>query len=209
MKPASPGAAFAAVLLSLAVNAGLFSFLPAMGHWRHNRGQGPEDKARETRLVPLPMLPKKKEKPKAEEAREKPAKRSTEPGKSLARQRFVMDLGMGGGSGGAAVSASEAGRPDLEQVAFEEGETDQDAQAIRVTRPRMPKEAEKAGARGTVKCLVTIGEDGGVVDVEFLEVPGNFGFEDAIRAAVREDRYKPAMAGGVPVRQRMEMTYEF
>jgi TonB family protein len=60
-----------------------------------------------------------------------------------------------------------------------------------------------------VRCLLTIGEDGRVADVQFLEVPGNFGFEDAVREAVKEWRYKPAMVSGVAVRQRIEQPFKF
>ena len=74
----------------------------------------------------------------------------------------------------------------------------------------MPKEAEKAGVRGLVRCILTIGEDGSVVDVEILEVPGkNLGFEEAVREAARKARFKPAMVGGIPVRQRFEQGYQF
>ena len=51
----------AALLASLAFNAALFSFLPMLGYWRQHGAQGPADRARETRLVALPMMPQKRE----------------------------------------------------------------------------------------------------------------------------------------------------
>jgi periplasmic protein TonB len=197
----------AALAGSLLLNAGLFSFLPLMGYWNAHRGQSPGGKGRETHLVAMTVMQKKKEKPKPLESKKSLEKKTVEPGKSVSRQRFVMDLGAGGGSGAGAGAAVAQG--DLQQVSYEEGETDEDAKALSQTSPKKPKKAEAAGAGGLVRCILTIGEDGRVVDIRFLEVPGNYGFEDAVREAVREWRYKPAMVGGVPVRQRIEQPFKF
>lgn len=200
-------AAAAALVLSLALNACLFSFLPAMAWWRQS-AQGPVARAQETRLVALPMLPRKKEKPKSRESRQPQARKAPEPGKAVARQRFVMDLGMGGGGGGG-VAAAAMGDGDLQQVAYEEGETDEDARPISQPAPRKPKKAEAAGVGGLVRCLLTVGEDGRVVDVRFLEVPANHGFEEAVKEAVSAWRYQPAKVGGIPVRIKIEQPFKF
>ncbi len=210
MRIATIAALFASFVLSLAVNAGLFSLLPVLGYWHKHRNGKVEDEARETRLVPLPTMPKKKEKPKPTEAKNKPtSKPVNDPGKSLARQRFVMDLGMGGGGAGVAVSGDAMNKSDLEQVAYSEGETDEDVQPVTQIAPKRPKEAEKAGVTGLVRAMLTVGEDGKVVDIQFLEVPGKYGFEEAVREAVSKWRYKPAMMGGIPVRQRIEQPFQF
>lgn len=201
-------AALAAALIgSLALNAGLFSFLPLMGYWHSHHGPGSAGKTKEAHLVTMTVLQKKKEKPKPQESKKPMERKSVEPGKSVSRQRFVMDLGPGGGSGSGAGAAMPQG--DLQQVGYEEGETDEDAKALSQTSPKKPKKAEAAGAGGLVRCVLTIGEDGRVADIRFLEVPGNYGYEDAVREAVREWRYKPAMVGGVPVRQRIEQPFKF
>lgn len=197
-----------ALAASLLLNAGLFSFLPLMSYWHAHRSKGIEGKSHEARLSALPVMPQKKEKPKPREEKRTQGKKSLEPGKSVERQRFVMDLGPGGGSGGGASAAGMGGK-DLEQVNYSEGETDEDAKPLSQTAPRKPKKAEAAGAGGLVRCILTIGEDGRVADVRFLEVPGDFGFEDAVREAVREWRYKPAMVSGMAVRQRIEQPFRF
>jgi TonB family protein len=200
----------AAFALSMAVNAGLFSLLPILGYWHKHRTEKVEDGARETNLVPLPTLPKKKEKPKPTETKTKSAaKPNNDLGKNLARQRFVMDLGMGGGLAGVSVGGNAMEKSNLEQVAYSEGETDEDVQPISQMAPKRPKEAEKAGITGRVRALLTVGEEGNVVDIDFLEVPGNYGFEEAVREAVSKWRYKPAMMGGIPVRQRIEQPFQF
>ena len=207
MRIGALAATAAAVILSLALNLGLFSFLPAMTYWRH-RGEGVAEKARETSLVPLAMMPKKKEKPKTRESKQPQARKAPEPGKAVSRQRFVMDLGVGGGSG-AAVGGDGVSKGDLQQVSYEEGETDEDARAISQSAPKKPKKAESAGVGGLVRCILTVGEDGRVVDVQFLEVPAGYGFEEAVKEAVSSWRYKPAMVGGIPVRQRIEQPFKF
>lgn len=209
MKAALQGAAVAAaaLALSLLLNVALFSFLPVMAWWRQ-AAQGPEARAQETQLVALPMLPKKKEKPKSRETKQPQARKAPEPGKAVARQRFVMDLGMGGGGGGG-VAAAAMGGSDLQQVAYEEGETDEDARPISQPAPRKPRKAEAAGVGALVRCLLTVGEDGRVVDVRFLEVPAGYGFEEAVKEAVSAWRYQPARVGGIPVRIQIEQPFQF
>lgn len=207
MKPGAMAVAGAALVLSLLLNIALFSFLPAMTYWRH-RGEGVTANARQTTLVALPMLPKKKEKPRSRESRQTQARKAPEPGKAVARQRFVMDLGVGGGSG-AAVGGEGVSKGDLQQVSYEEGETDEDARPLSQSAPKKPKKAESAGVGGLVRCILTVGEDGRVVDVQFLEVPGSYGFEEAVKEAVSTWRYKPAKVGGIPVRQRIEQPFKF
>ncbi len=192
---------------SLVLNAGLFSFLPLMGYWNSHHRAGLKAGTSQPHLLAMTMTQKKKEKPKPEESKHNAEKKTVEPGKSISRQRFVMDLGAGGGSNngsGAAVQQS-----DLQQVSYAEGETDEDAKAISQTAPKKPKKAEAAGVGGLVRCLLTIAEDGHVSDIRFLEVPGNYGFEDAVRDALCEWKYKPAMIGGVPVKQRIEQPFKF
>ncbi len=208
MRFAAIGAFTFALLASLGLNAGLFSFLPMMGYWNAHHAAGLAGKSHETRLSAIPVMPRKKEKPKPQEAHKTAAQKSLEPGKSVSRQRFVMDLGPGGGSGGGASGAGMGGK-NMEQVNYAEGETDEDAKPLSQSAPKKPKKAEAAGAGGLVRCLLTIGEDGRVLDVQFLEVPGNFGYEDAVREAVKEWRYKPAMVSGVAVRQKIEQPFKF
>ncbi len=208
MKAAPALALSVALCASLLLNAGLFSFLPLMGYWNAHRNSGLADKAHGLRLVALPVMPRKKEKPKPQEARKQAEKKAPEPGKSVARQRFVMDLGPGGGSGTGA-AAGGMGNGNLEQVSYAEGETDEDAKPLAQPAPKKPKKAVAAGAGGLVRCLLTVGEDGRVATVEFLEVPGDYGFEEAVREAVKEWRYKPAKVSGMAVRQKIEQPFRF
>ncbi|MEO7426350.1 MAG: energy transducer TonB [Fibrobacteria bacterium] len=198
----------AALAASLLLNAGLFSFLPLMGYWNAHRGTLIKGKSLETHPINMAAIPKKKEKPKELEPKQTQQKKTVEPGKSVARQRFVMDLGPGGGSAGGA-SGGGMGKGNLEQVSYAEGETDEDARPLNQVAPRKPKKAEASGAGGLVRCLLTVGEDGRVVDVQFLEVPGDYGFEDAVREALKEWRYKPAQVAGLAVRQKIEQPFRF
>jgi protein TonB len=198
----------AAAVFSVLLNVGLFGFLPLMTWIRGQGEQGEGAQEKQSNLVVLPVMQKKKEPPKNLEPPSPTEKKSAEPGKALARQRFVMDLGPGGGSGGAAGAPVPQG--DLKQVSYEEGEVDVEARPLSQTAPKRPKKAEAAGVSGLVRCLLTIGEDGRVVDVQFLEVPpGNYGFEEAVREAVATWRYQPARVGGVAVRLKIEQPFKF
>jgi protein TonB len=198
----------AAVVGSILLNIGLFGFLPLMTYLRGQAERGGVTREKHDNLVALPVIQKKKEPPKNLEPPSPVDKKTPEPGKSLARQRFVMDLGPGGGGGGAAGAPVSSG--DLKQVSYEEGEVDVEARPISQTPPKRPKKAEAAGVSGLVRCLLTIGEDGKVADVQFLEVPpGNYGFEEAVREAVSTWRYQPAKVGGVAVRLKIEQPFKF
>ena len=197
-----------AAICSVLFNAALFGFLPLMSYIRGHGEESGETKDKKSNLVALPVMQKKKEPPKNLEPPSSVDKKAPEPGKSLARQRFVMDLGPGGGSGGAAGAPVPTG--DLKQVSYEEGEVDVEARPLSQTAPKRPKKAEAAGVTGLVRCLLTIGEDGRVVEVQFLEVPGgNYGFEEAVREAVATWRYQPAKVGGVSVRLKIEQPFKF
>ncbi len=189
------------------MNAGLFSFLPLMGYWNAHHRAGIKGEVAQSHLVAMTVMQKKKEKPKPQESKHSQEKKSVEPGKSISRSRFVMDLGPGGGSGNGAAAGVAQG--DLQQVSYGEGETDEDAKPLTQSAPKLPKKAEAAGVGGLVRCEFTVGEDGRVADIRFLEVPGNYGFEDAVREALREWKYKPAMNGGIPVRQRVSQPFKF
>lgn len=197
----------AACTASLLLNAALFSFLPILGYLQQHLGLDSKGNAKETFLVALPVMPKKKEKSRSHESLKPVEKKTAEPGKNLARQRFVMDLGSGGGTGAAGGAAVSKG--DLKQVSYEEGETDVDAKPLSQPSPQRPKKAVAAGMGGLVRCLLTVGENGKVVDVQFLEVPPNYGFEEAVREAVSHWRYQAAMVGGVAVRQKIEQPFKF
>jgi protein TonB len=128
--------------------------------------------------------------------------------KAMSRSRFSMDLAVGGGSGGGVAIGGRAGGDGAPQ-AYQEGETDADASPVRVVPPAYPEEARKAGVAGTVRCLLTIDENGSVVEVKILESPGEYGFEASIREAVAKWRYKPAEVNGIPVRQKIEQPFQF
>ena len=197
-----------AAVASVLLNVALFGFLPLMSYLRGQHEEGGASKDKQSNLVALPVMQKKKEPPKNLEPPSPVDKKTPEPGKSLARQRFVMDLGPGGGASGASGAPVPSG--DLKQVSYEEGEVDVEARPISQTAPKRPKKAEAAGVTGLVRCLLTIGEDGRVVDVQFLEVPsGNYGFEEAVREAVATWRYQPAKVGGVSVRLKIEQPFKF
>ncbi len=192
---------------SILLNICLFSFLPLMTYFTQHQS-GDKKITQEMKVLNLAMMPKKKEKQKSQESHKQVEKKSLEPGKSVSRQRFVMDLGAGGGSGAAVGNGGVSGG-DLKQMSYAEGETDVDAVPVFQSAPKRPKKAESAGVTGIVRCLLTIGENGQVVDIQFLETPGNFGYEEVIREELSRWRYRPATVGGIAVKQRIEQPFKF
>jgi len=57
MRLRAAAALVAALLGSLALNAGLFSFLPLMGYWHSRHGQGGQGKGLETHLIAMTVMP--------------------------------------------------------------------------------------------------------------------------------------------------------
>lgn len=198
-----------AVLFSLVVSTGFFVLLPVLQYMNLH---APEVKSKTHEITNLEqMIPQRKPKAKPPEQKQQNMQqaKTTDAPKSMNRSRFAMDLEVGGGSGGGGVAIAGGPGTGNEQQSYQEGETDADAAPIRQAPPAYPDEARKAGVSGTVRCLLTIDENGSVAHVEILESPGNYGFEAAIREAVAKWRYKPAEVNGIPVRQKIEQPFQF
>lgn len=78
---------------------------------------------------------------------------------------------------------------------------------IRVS-PGYPETARRAGLQGRVVLRAVIGLDGGVEDVRVASATSPL-FEDSAREAVRRWKYRPARAGGEPVRVYLTVTVDF
>ncbi|HSQ43093.1 MAG TPA: energy transducer TonB [Fibrobacteraceae bacterium] len=197
-----------AIVIAVALSSGLFVILPVL---QFKNLHAPLVPTKVHQITPVQdILPqhKRKEPPK-EQKPQKTLQQNKEAPKTMARSRFAMDLAVGGGSGGGGVAVGGVGGAEGEQSSYQEGEADVDAMPLRQVAPAYPEEARKAGVSGTVRCLLTIDENGMVSNVEILESPGNYGFEEAIREAVTKWRFKPAEVNGIPVRQKLEQPFKF
>jgi TonB family protein len=78
------------------------------------------------------------------------------------------------------------------------------------TSPRYPTELRKANVEGEVMAQFIVNEGGLVDSATFLVVRAtNEGFANAVRASVSSLRFSPALVGGHPVKQLVQMPFRF
>lgn len=123
--------------------------------------------------------------------------------------RFAMDLSNSGGLSGSSDGVSIGGSGQIQGETFEEGQTDTEAKLIRSVSPEYPEAAMRAGVSGKVEAILTIGTDGKVAEIQILNKLGDYGFDQAIREAVKNWIYEPATVGGAPVRIRIKQPFMF
>jgi protein TonB len=107
----------------------------------------------------------------------------------------------GGGKGGL---GSGSGR------AYDENQVERAVQVTRKADPRYPESLKSVGVEGVVQMHFIVGPDGRVEpgSIEVLSTPHKL-FADAVRTALLNTRYRPAEAGGHPVRQLVEQSFTF
>ncbi len=79
---------------------------------------------------------------------------------------------------------------------------------IRRVTPRYPVMARRLGVEGEVLLLLTIDEEGRLVDIEVLK-GDSYGFEEAAIEALRRSTFRPAMKDGRPTKTRATLRVRF
>ena len=127
-------------------------------------------------------------------------------------QNFQMDLGLARGSladggDGVAVGGGEGG---VNNVVYEAGDVDEEAQSINEVNPQYPERAKKLGVSGYVKVYLVIDVYGNVTQSQVVSVdPPGYGFETAALTAIRQWKFEPAKLGGYPVAQKATKEFKF
>lgn len=116
--------------------------------------------------------------------------------------KFTPDLNVGSAEG---VAVEEE---NLENVVFEEGETDVPPIPIAIKPIPYPKRAREAGIEGTVDITFTINRKGEIEQVIFNKIP-HIMFKNPILKTVTQWKFKPAMNKGIPVKIRANKVIEF
>jgi protein TonB len=108
----------------------------------------------------------------------------------------------GGGKGG--LGSGRSGK------AYDENQVDRAVSIARAETPRYPEALKSVGVEGTVAMRFIVGADGRVEpgSIEVISTPHRL-FAEAVRRSLLETRYRPAEAGGRPVRQVVEQTFSF
>jgi TonB family protein len=158
------------------------------------------------RNVTLTQVVKEEEKDKPEPQRRMrklvlPSPRSTE--RAMA-SKFTPDLSVGG-EGDGVVAVSEK---NLENMVFEEGQTDEPAVLLQSSAPVYPRRAQSRGIGGVVSVIILIDRGGRAAKIDFERLPDEL-FRKPVYDAVSRWRFKPAYHQGVPVRIRVRQEFEF
>ena len=122
-------------------------------------------------------------------------------------QNFQMDLSLARGAAGDGVVV---GTGSMENVVYEAGEVDVQAQVLREIQPKFPEKAKRMGVSGYVKVLIVIDVYGDVAQAQVLtQEPAGYGFDNEALKAVRQWKFSPAQLGGFPVAQKATKEFRF
>ncbi len=108
-------------------------------------------------------------------------------------------------------SAPSSGpRPTLPKDVYFDYQVERPASPLGNTSPRYPTELRKANVEGEVMAQFIVNEGGLVDSATFLVVRAtNEEFARAVRASVSSLRFSPALVGGHPVKQLVQMPFQF
>ena len=122
---------------------------------------------------------------------------------------FSMDLSLARGDGnGDGVEVGAGG--GMQNVVYEAGDVDEEAQALKMVNPVYPERAKKLGVAGYVKIYMVIDVYGNVTDVKVLSIdPPGYGFETEALKAIRSWNFEPAKLGHYPVAQKSTKEFKF
>jgi TonB family protein len=146
--------------------------------------------------------PEKKENKKVKIKKIRPSREQKQ--RDLKNNRFKLDLGAASSGSGAAVNAGET-----KLIEYAEGETDTPPVPVNIVRPEYPYEAYENHIEGSVSVTILVDEKGKVQRVEYKSGMKDYGFFEAVRNAVFEWEFKPAMLNDIPVRCRAVQTLNF
>ena len=130
-----------------------------------------------------------------------PSQRST--ARAMA-SKFTPDLAIGGeGEGTVAVSEQ-----NLENIVYEEGQTDEPPVLLRSSPPAYPRKARDRNIEGVVSIIILIDRSGHATQIDFEKLPDEL-FKKPVTDAVSRWRFKPAYHHGAPVCIRVRQKFEF
>jgi periplasmic protein TonB len=118
--------------------------------------------------------------------------------------RFMPDLSIGGAGDGAVVASEQ----NLENIVYEEGQTEEPPAVLFAVQPRYPNQARDQSIGGTVSVIIVIERNGRASQVTFENLPHEI-FRKPVEEAIARWRFKPAHHKGVPVRIRVRQQFDF
>lgn len=198
-----------AFVLSFVVSAVFFLAVPVLNALLFDKGVKTEkelEAVTEVEVLVSEKKPEVKQKVLRTVVNPNPFKISSNMGSSRS-QNFSMDLSLARGAAGDGVAVGTGG---MENVVYEAGEVDEQAQVLREIQPKFPERAKRLGISGYVKVLLVIDVYGDVAQTQVLTLdPPGYGFETEALNAVRQWKFSPAQLGGYPVAQKATKEFRF
>lgn len=198
-----------ALVASFVVSAIFFLAIPVLNVLFFDKGVKSEkelDAVTEVEVLVSEKKPEVKQKVIRTVVNPNPFKNSSHAGLNRS-QNFQMDLSLARGAAGdgAVVDAGV-----MENVVYEAGDVDEQAEVLKETQPNFPERAKKLGISGYVKVMIVIDVYGDVAQASVMNVdPPGYGFETEALNAVRQWKFSPAHLGGYPVAQKATKEFRF
>ena len=198
-----------AFVLSFVVSAVFFLAVPVLNALFFDKGVKAEkelDAVTEVEVLVSEKKPEVKQKVIRTIVNPNPFKITSNMGVSRS-QNFQMDLSLARGAAGDGVAV---GTGSMENVVYEAGEVDEQAQVLKEIQPKFPERAKKLGISGYVKVMIVIDVYGDVAQANVMTLdPPGYGFETEALKAVRQWKFSPAQLGGYPVAQKATKEFRF
>lgn len=198
-----------AFVLSFVVSAVFFLAIPVINALLFDKGSKTEKELEvitEVEVLVNEKKPEVKQKVLRTVANPNPFKISANMGVGRS-QNFQMDLSLARGAAGDGVAVGTGG---MENVVYEAGEVDEQAQVLREIQPNFPEKAKRMGVSGYVKVLIVVDVYGDVAQAQILtQDPAGYGFDAEALKAVRQWKFSPAQLGGFPVSQKATKEFRF
>ena len=174
-----------AFVLSFVVSAVFFLAVPVLNALFFDKGAKAEkqlETVTEVEVLVSEKKPEVKQKVIRTIVNPNPFKISSNMGVSRS-QNFQMDLSLARGAAGDGVAV---GTGSMENVVYEAGEVDEQAQPLKEVQPAFPEKAKKLGLSGYVKVYIVIDVYGDVAQASIMsQDPAGYGFDTEALKAVR------------------------
>ena len=182
----------------------LFCMLPFINVFLRNSPVAERNMRAENITLTTVVTKEEKEKPVPRRTMRKLALSSKRSEARTMTSKFTPDLTIGGEGEGTVVVSEK----NLENIVYEEGETDEPAVLLQSTPPDYPRKARDRGIGGIVSVIILIDRGGRAARIDFERLPDEL-FRKPVYDAVSRWRFKPAYHRGTPVRIRVRQEFEF
>lgn len=204
---------FFAVVFALVVNTFFFLAIPVLNVLLFRDHGGPKKPTVES-ITEVETVIKEKKKTQPQKMIHKiiqtnKFKVTSASNSARSNSNFAMDLSLARGDGsGDGVEVGAGG--GMQNVVYEAGDVDEEAQALKTVNPEYPSRAKKLGVAGYVKIYMVIDVYGNVTNLKVLSVdPAGYGFETEALKAIRNWKFEPAKLGHYPVAQKATKEFKF